>query len=610
VVADLKAAMESRPGYRLLIVGHSLGGGTAAMLTMMLREQGGLFAEASCIAVACPACMTLELAKSCSGYVTTIINAADVIPTICPGSADLLREEVMQSSWFADFRQDMRASRIVKVVESSLTRVTTVTATATSWTSARLSACYPRRQPLASAPPRPTLKRRNSDEGFATPSWHDRTVEDVSALSPLSSSAPERGPAGLGLATRLPAPLRSWNWTEGVTQLTSFTGRQAQSLGKTMSRLTATTSSSGHGLLGAWGGQVNENNAASQENENSRDYKSMDVAAAATQGSPPLSTDYVTTTDMQQRRAHDPGENSMVDDDCGDDDDDDYSNLEALGLAEEDEEGLEAEMAARMQDVRRAVRAAEAEENALQSQGNAHDPVPAIIRPGNYGECDQSSSYPSNFDAHRSGDHATAWQRQMYPAGRILHLIPAHLMHGLEKNGPHGHSKRDSTSEQCSAVAREDRGMVGVDANVTGCSKRALTDMDGYHQPGTLPTKARVVAGAAGSDTMMVYIENELGSSAAPMESGHARHVSEISMGEVVTAEEATGSARPGATGERGPLPPLKPARGPPEPMVLLEGVPQECYARIRLCRTVLSDHVIPNYLRSLESFVDKLRGT
>ena len=30
--------------------------------------------------------MTLELAQSCSGYVTTIINNTDVVPTISPGT--------------------------------------------------------------------------------------------------------------------------------------------------------------------------------------------------------------------------------------------------------------------------------------------------------------------------------------------------------------------------------------------------------------------------------------------------------------------------------------------------------------------------------------------
>ena len=69
LMGALEEALRGAPGYSPLIIGHSLGGGAAAMLTMMLREQGGLFEEAQCLAIACPACMTLELAESCKGYV-------------------------------------------------------------------------------------------------------------------------------------------------------------------------------------------------------------------------------------------------------------------------------------------------------------------------------------------------------------------------------------------------------------------------------------------------------------------------------------------------------------------------------------------------------------
>ena len=48
------------------------------------------------MAIACPSCMTLELAQSCSAYVTTVVNHADAVPTICPATADALREEVMR----------------------------------------------------------------------------------------------------------------------------------------------------------------------------------------------------------------------------------------------------------------------------------------------------------------------------------------------------------------------------------------------------------------------------------------------------------------------------------------------------------------------------------
>ena len=51
-----------------------------------LREMGGVFAEATCLAIACPACMTKELAMSCASYTTTIINGHDMIPSLSPGT--------------------------------------------------------------------------------------------------------------------------------------------------------------------------------------------------------------------------------------------------------------------------------------------------------------------------------------------------------------------------------------------------------------------------------------------------------------------------------------------------------------------------------------------
>ena len=50
-----------------------------------LRETGGVFKDATCLAIACPACMTMDLAQSCNSYVTTIINGHDMIPTLSPG---------------------------------------------------------------------------------------------------------------------------------------------------------------------------------------------------------------------------------------------------------------------------------------------------------------------------------------------------------------------------------------------------------------------------------------------------------------------------------------------------------------------------------------------
>ena len=112
-------ALRDTPGYGPLIIGHSLGGGAAAMLTMMLREQGGVFQDAHCLAIACPACMTMELAESCKGYVTSVVNGCDAIPMMSSGSADGLREEVMASEWYEEFHRDMRQYKLFRAFEST-----------------------------------------------------------------------------------------------------------------------------------------------------------------------------------------------------------------------------------------------------------------------------------------------------------------------------------------------------------------------------------------------------------------------------------------------------------------------------------------------------------
>jgi len=52
---------QKNPTYKLVVCGHSLGAGTAALLTMKLRAEG--LAGAECFAYACPACVTRNLAE-------------------------------------------------------------------------------------------------------------------------------------------------------------------------------------------------------------------------------------------------------------------------------------------------------------------------------------------------------------------------------------------------------------------------------------------------------------------------------------------------------------------------------------------------------------------
>jgi hypothetical protein len=65
-----------------------MGAGTAVLLTMMLRDQPPFpqAADARCVAIACPACMTLELAAAVSPFVTSVVNGTDVVPTFSGGA--------------------------------------------------------------------------------------------------------------------------------------------------------------------------------------------------------------------------------------------------------------------------------------------------------------------------------------------------------------------------------------------------------------------------------------------------------------------------------------------------------------------------------------------
>lgn len=55
------------------------------------------------------------------------------------GSADALRAEVMQSSWYDAFRSDMRSSVVVRAVEGSLGQLGRATQAASSWTSSYIT---------------------------------------------------------------------------------------------------------------------------------------------------------------------------------------------------------------------------------------------------------------------------------------------------------------------------------------------------------------------------------------------------------------------------------------------------------------------------------------
>ncbi|XP_010917459.1 uncharacterized protein [Elaeis guineensis] len=116
----LVQALHEYPDYKLKIIGHSLGGGTAAILTYVLREQQE-FATTTCVTFAPAACMTWELAESGTHFITSVINAADLVPTFSAASVDDLRTEVTASAWLNDLRSQIEQTRILSTVYRSAT---------------------------------------------------------------------------------------------------------------------------------------------------------------------------------------------------------------------------------------------------------------------------------------------------------------------------------------------------------------------------------------------------------------------------------------------------------------------------------------------------------
>ncbi|XP_020228582.1 uncharacterized protein LOC109809628 [Cajanus cajan] len=116
----LLRALDECPDSKVKIVGHSLGGGTAALLTYILREQKEL-SSSTCVTFAPASCMTWELAESGKHFITTIINNSDLVPTLSASSVDDLRTEVAASSWLNDLWDQVEHTKVLNVVCRSAT---------------------------------------------------------------------------------------------------------------------------------------------------------------------------------------------------------------------------------------------------------------------------------------------------------------------------------------------------------------------------------------------------------------------------------------------------------------------------------------------------------
>ncbi|GFR52636.1 hypothetical protein Agub_g15227, partial [Astrephomene gubernaculifera] len=102
--AALRAAAERFPGWPLLVTGHSLGAGVAALLTLLLRQPGRPMSAppaipvVHCLAIAPPAVLSARLAEAARGYCVSVVNAGDFVARLSCYSVDRALLELVQAS--------------------------------------------------------------------------------------------------------------------------------------------------------------------------------------------------------------------------------------------------------------------------------------------------------------------------------------------------------------------------------------------------------------------------------------------------------------------------------------------------------------------------------
>ncbi|KAF8675224.1 hypothetical protein HU200_047892 [Digitaria exilis] len=119
----IRKCLEKHKDYKLRLVGHSLGGASAALLAIMLRkkskEELGFSPDIiSAVGFGTPPCISKEAAESCASYVSTVVLQDDIIPRLSAASLARLRNEILKTDWVSVLeKEDLR--HIVDIVTNA-----------------------------------------------------------------------------------------------------------------------------------------------------------------------------------------------------------------------------------------------------------------------------------------------------------------------------------------------------------------------------------------------------------------------------------------------------------------------------------------------------------
>lgn len=120
----LRAGAERCPSGRLRICGHSLGGGVAALLTLLLKQPGGapaIFTDIQCVTLAPAAVVDEPLARLCEDHIISVILECDLIPRLSCHSVERLLLDFVNASLSRKAASGF--SGIASQVQASLARL-------------------------------------------------------------------------------------------------------------------------------------------------------------------------------------------------------------------------------------------------------------------------------------------------------------------------------------------------------------------------------------------------------------------------------------------------------------------------------------------------------
>lgn len=126
-LAMLRELCDAHPGYGLLLVGHSLGAGTAVLVAHLMRRGDPEAMEVMqgiklhAVGIATPAVLTANLAEGCNGYISSVVLQHDLVPRFSVYNIFAMKMEMDATGYMDKLKSTAKDWMVPDVIEHSET---------------------------------------------------------------------------------------------------------------------------------------------------------------------------------------------------------------------------------------------------------------------------------------------------------------------------------------------------------------------------------------------------------------------------------------------------------------------------------------------------------